>query len=188
MKKKSIIIIAAVLLLAAVIAVSFITGRKTAPEGGIAPSITIEEFRPADPTIDKYVREYRAGGSIDPAYLTKCYGINEAKAKDFFENPGNWLCYDAYITISNSSDKDCYFFGVNCDENGKDGVYVFAETTSILGIPSGGKNQICISVLADNSDLSDAEVEKRLRAMPLYVAYSENDDPAATDFSRANLK
>ncbi len=187
MKKK--IIIPAVILLALIIAaISFAVGRKSAEKSSETPYITVSEFKEANKTVDKYVADFNSGGNINPDYLVRCYGISESEAKDFFENPGEWLCYDVFIDIHNSSNKNLYFFGLKNKDNGKNGVYVFTGTTSILGIPAGGVTQSCVSVLVSNGDMSDAEAESLVRSMPVSIAYAEKDEPDDSELQYANLR
>lgn len=172
MKKTIIAVIAAIVVIAAGIGGYFLGRRPTATPTDKIPSAEVADFE----AHDKIVDEYAASEISTAEYLMKAFEMDEKTAKGFKEHPEEWLGFTVYLNIKNTTDKNLSFFNAVCPDNGKNGVYVFTETTSTLGIPAGGSYQVAVPVLIHNNDLSNDEARALVDKMEISYLCSEAED------------
>lgn len=186
MSKKIIItIICAAIVAAAAIAtgvyfLGYSAGKKNA-ETPVAeqeisePVCQLNDFSLYDTAVDQYASKENFG----VPYLTKYFEMTEADANDLVEHPENWLCFQAYISIKNTDIDELSLFGIDCENNGKDGVYVFTGRSGTTTIPKKGSYVMCVPVLFHNNEYSTDEAREKigvLDATVCYGAYFDQDD------------
>lgn len=171
--KKSLIAIIAVIVLALVGTAGYFLGRRpTATPVDKTPVAELADFEAHDQTVD----EYAVSEIATAEYMMKAFEMDEKTAKDFKERPEEWLGFTVYMNLKNTTDKNLSFFNAVCPDNGKNGVYVFTETTSTLGIPAGGSYQVAIPVLIHNNNLSNDEARAIVSKMDISYLCSEAED------------
>ncbi|MBQ6264863.1 MAG: hypothetical protein IJK60_05380 [Clostridia bacterium] len=177
MSKKSIIIIVCAVL-AAVAAISagvyylgYSSGKKkavTPAEQEISePVCRLSDFRLYDTAVDQYASKEGFGAP----YLEKYFEMTASDAKDLVEHPENWLCFQTYISIKNTDIDELSLFGIDCANNGKDGVYIFTGTSEVYSIPKKGSYVMCVPVLFHNNEFSTDEAREKLGVLDATVSY-----------------
>lgn len=101
------------------------------------------------------------------------FQMGEKKTAEFYECPEEWLTYEQLITIYNNSEDNITVYGIEIENNGKNGVYVSTSAGGELSIAPGGNGPASFSVLCDNGDLSTDEAQALAEEMKIKVIYSK---------------
>ena len=158
--------------------IGYSTGKKTAQssDGGqeiSEPVCAMSDFKLFDSAVDSYATKEGFGAS----YLQKNFAMPAEDANDLVEHPENWLCFQTYFSIKNTDIDELSIFGVNCDNNGKNGVYIFTGTTEVYTIPKKGSYVLCVPVLYRNNEMSTEEAREALGVLNATVRYGAYFDP-----------
>lgn len=170
-KKKKIIIIAvaAVLAIAAVIAAVCLPKKDKAATGEVSISVEKDDFYLSDNVIETLsVHPDRYMDTVADAY-----GMGNAKAKEFFAAPENWLAFDITMQIENTGTENVVIRGFDITGNGKNGMYVSKIVGGELSLSPGAKYPVSASILCDNGDLTLDEARAMAEELKLSVLYSK---------------
>lgn len=107
-------------------------------------------------------------------------GMDKKTVKNFFEHPEEWLVYSYTLSITNMGDETITVYGIDVENNGKNGVYVIADFGAELGLSSNGTGYAAIDVLCSNVELTEDEAKAAVDEMVMNIVYTkapvENED------------
>ena len=176
-KKIIIIIICAALVAVAALSTGvYFLGYSAGSKNVVTPASEQEISEPecalSDFTLlDELIDEYSTKESFGVPYLTKCFNMSEKDANDLVKHPENWLCFQAYISVKNTDIDELSLFGVDCQNNGKDGVYIFTGLSEVVTVSKKGSYVMCVPVLFHNNEYSTDEAREKLSVLDAKVCY-----------------
>ena len=106
--------------------------------------------------------------------LSEDFGMGEEVARQFYETPEEFYVYTYSITIFNSGNQDIAVYGLRCENNAKDGVYVNTENAlgAVYNIGVGSECGAMITVICSNPDLTDPQTCEIVDSMQFEVISS----------------
>lgn len=172
--KKIIAIIAAIILVVGGAAGAYFLLKPEADEGAVSISVTKNDFVETISLIERYMKTPSRYKDSFPAL----YGMTAEEAENFFDAPENWLAYEYIIDIENTGEEAVSVYGFEFENNGKNGVYLSNQSGGELGLPTGTKHSISISVLCSNGDATTDEVLETVEDIGISIIYSKQPTEA----------
>lgn len=107
--------------------------------------------------------------------LSEKFGMGEEVARQFYETPEEFYVYTYSITIFNSGNQDIAVYGLRCENNAKDGVYVNTENAlgAVFSIGAGSECGATITVICNDPELTDEQTCAIVDTMEFEVICSE---------------
>lgn len=116
--------------------------------------------------------------------LLESGGMDKKTADSFFETPEEWLVYSYTLSLSNIGDESITVYGMEVENNGKNGVYIIGDFGAELGLSQNGTGYTAVDVLCSDIELSQDEIKAIVDEMVLNVVYTktpiENDDGSSS--------
>lgn len=106
--------------------------------------------------------------------LSKKFGMGDEVANKYYETPEEFYVYTYAVTIFNSGNKEVAVYGLRCENNAKDGVYVNTENAlgAVYNIGVGSECGATITVICNDPDLSQDETRQIVDSMEIEVICS----------------
>lgn len=182
-KKTVVLVIVAIACVAVGIAVGFIFGQRTSEKtDSVTQDVVVNVGEPVCKVVDfklydELVDAYATNENYGVTYLMNAYNMDKKTALSVSSNPEEWLCFNLFINVMNEDELPLYCHRVACDNNGKDNIYVFTESTEVRGVESKGTLSMVTTVLVKNNELSTDQAFEALKGLDLTIAYGDSFDP-----------
>ncbi len=173
MKKAIIAIIVVAVVAAAATGAYFLFFKNSnTPTEDIKVTVTMDDFVESHSRYDAMMKNperYRRA-------LEQEYQMGTEGAKEFFENPEEWLAYEQMIVIKNDSDRDITVYGYEIKDNGKNGIYISTSLGGELGISPGGEATTVFSILCSDIEVTTDEAKALVDEMDVNIVFTETPE------------
>lgn len=116
---------------------------------------------------------YRTNSDWALKNLTEIYGFGSADADSVINGKEEWKAYSLDVEVNNKSKDDITIYKFLVEKNGKNDVWVSTVANGEIGIVSGNKEPIGITVLVKGKDVSAEDAAKAIKKFNIKIDYSK---------------
>jgi len=165
MNKRKILVAAAALATVGIVAaLIFLLPGK----GGL--KATYSSFQRTDSVLETYrderfVKHYKK-------ILGSMYGFTGAEVDSVLSGSGSWTAFNLEVNIENRTGGPVTVYSYEIPDNGKDKIWICTISDGEIGIPDGVTEKVSITILVNDKNISEKQIEQTVKGYGISVVYS----------------